>query len=131
MSPIFIRSPGELLAIASDAQIGVPRFAEGNFSLLPKMTQVTCRHLQDLACLITPQPLRVVGIRLRNLRIIHGIFLVGFQSRHNMSLPETSASYSRNRQGHRARAVLLYWVKIELLNKTDFSVIQNCNYSVG
>ena len=49
MSPIFIRSPGELLAIASDAQIGVPRFAEGIVAPLPKMSQVARRQLQDLS----------------------------------------------------------------------------------
>ncbi len=62
--PLFIRSPsGELLAIAGDVQTGVPRFAEGNLAPLPKMTKVTRRLTQDLACLITPQPLPVTGIR--------------------------------------------------------------------
>ncbi len=62
MRLFILRTPGEFLAIAGGVQIGIPRFAEGNLALLPKMTQVTRRHTQDLASLITPQPLRVVGI---------------------------------------------------------------------
>ena len=76
MSLVLIRPPGELLAIGGRVQIGIPRFAEGNLAPLPKMSQIARRHLHDLACLITPQPLPFAGIRLGNLRIIHGIFLL-------------------------------------------------------
>ena len=76
MSLVFILSPSEFLAIAREVQIGVPRFAKGNFAPLPKMSQVACRHMQDLACRIAPKPLRFVGIRFGNLRIIHDIFLL-------------------------------------------------------
>ena len=75
MSLVFFRPPGELLAITGGVQIGVPLFSEGNFALLPKMSQVARRHLQDLACRITPQPLCFAGIRIGNLRLIHDIFL--------------------------------------------------------
>ena len=89
MSLVLIRPPGELLAIAGGVQIGVPRFAEGNFPPLPKMSQFARRHMQDLACLITPKPLPFAGIRFGNLQIIHDVFLRTIQSRHNMHLPET------------------------------------------
>ena len=49
MSPIFIRSPGEMFAIAGGVKIGVPRFAEGIVAPLPKMSQVARRQLQDLS----------------------------------------------------------------------------------
>ena len=88
-SLIFIRPPGQLLAIRSGVQIGIPRFAEGNLAPLPKMSQVAGRHLQNLASLVTPQPFVFAGIRFGNLRIIHDLFLIAIQSRQNMSLPET------------------------------------------
>ena len=54
MSLVLIRPPGELLAIGGRVQIGIPRFAEGNLAPLPKMSQIARRHMQGLACLITP-----------------------------------------------------------------------------
>ena len=71
-----MRPPNELLAIMGGVQIGVPRFTEDNLAPLPKMSQVARRHMHDLACLITPQPLPFAGIRLGfgNLRIIHDLF---------------------------------------------------------
>ena len=78
---VLIRPPRELLAIESGVQIGVPRLAEGNLAPLPKMSQFACRHLHDLAYLITPQPLPFAAIRLGNLRIIHDLFLVAILQR--------------------------------------------------
>jgi hypothetical protein len=68
MRLVFILPPSELFAIAGGVQTGVPRFVEGNLAPLPKMTQVTRRHTQNLACLIKVADGVRVQLLLRGLQ---------------------------------------------------------------